>query len=466
MKEYDLVVVGSGAGLSVVENALRHGLTVGLIDRGPLGGTCLNVGCIPSKILIYPADRIMEIRESKKLGIHAEIRDVDFRAVMERMQKTVREGERHIREGITHSEGLDFYEGEGRFVKDHTLEVGKERVRGRKIVIASGARPHIPPLRGVDAVELLTNETVLRLDSRPESIVIVGGGYVAAEYAHFFDSMGVKVTLVQKNPRLLPEEEPEISALIRKEMERRVQIYTNTEATAVRKLSAGISVSARDNATGRPLIFEAEKIMAAAGRRSNADIIEVDKTGVETDRRGYIKVNKYFETTAKNIWAFGDAIGKKMFRHVANKEASVVWQNVIHDSKVSIDYRAAPHAVFTYPEIASVGMTEEQALKDYHPRDILVGRAGYSDVARGEAMMEGEAFAKAIVRKDTKQILGFHIIGPHASILIQEVVNAMANNGDIWSIGKGMHIHPALSEVVVATLGNLEELAPSPPLSR
>jgi mycothione reductase len=465
MKQYDLIVVGSGAGLIVVENALRHGLNVALVDRGPLGGTCLNVGCIPSKILIYPADRIMEIRESKKLGIHAEIKDIDFRAVMERMQKTVRNGEKHVREGIKYSEGLDFYEGEGRFLNDRTLEVREEKIRGKKIVVASGARPHIPPLTGVDSIEVLTNETVLQIDKKPESMVIVGGGYIAAEYAHFFDAMGVKVTLLQRNQRLLPEEEPEISALIKKTMGRRMQIYTNTEATGISKLSSGISVTARENTTGRPLTLEAERIMVAAGRKSNADIMEVEKAGVETDSRGYIKVNKYFETTGKNIWAFGDAIGKKMFRHVANKEASVVWQNVVHDSKGSIDYLAAPHAVFTYPEIASVGMTEEQASKKYYPHEILIGRAGYSDVARGEAMREGEAFAKAIVRKDTKGILGFHIIGPHASILIQEIVNAMANNSDIWSIGKGMHIHPALSEVVIATLGNLVEKArqgPSP----
>ena len=459
MKTYDLVVVGSGAGLIVVENALRHGLNVALVDKGPLGGTCLNVGCIPSKILIYPADRIMEIRESKKLGIHAEIKDIDFHAVMERMQKTVRDGERHVREGIMHSEGLDFYEGEGRFIKNRTLEIGGKRIKGEKVVIAGGARPYIPPFAGMDTGDILTNETALRIDEKPESMIIIGGGYIAAEYAHFFDAMGVKVTLLQRNVRLLPEEEPEISAFLKKAMGRRMQIQTHAEVTGIKKVSSGLSVTVKDNESGGLLTFEAKSIMLAAGRRSNADRLEVERTGVETDARDYIKVNKYFETSAKNIWAFGDVIGKKMFRHVANKEASVVWQNAVHNAKGSVDYLAAPHAVFTYPEIASVGMTEAQASKTYRPRGILVGRAGYSDVARGEAMREEEAFAKAIVRKDTKDILGFHIIGPHASILIQEVVNAMANNQDIWSIGKGMHIHPALSEVVIATLGNLREKA-------
>jgi dihydrolipoamide dehydrogenase len=150
-----------------------------------------------------------------------------------------------------------------------------------------------------------------------------------------------------------------------------------------------------------------------------------------------------------------------MFRHVANKEAGVVWRNAFHNSKETVDYLAAPHAVFTWPEIASVGLTEEQARQRYHIHDLLVGRASYSDVARGEAMMEDESFCKAIAKKDGGRILGFHIIGPHASILIQEVIIAMANNLNIWAMNKGMHIHPSLSEVVMATLGNIEEAGPA-----
>lgn len=457
VKEYDLIVIGSGAGLIVVENALQHGLNVALVDKGPLGGTCMNVGCIPSKILLYPADRIVEIRESKKLGITAEVKDIDFRAVMERMRRSVRNGEKHVRDGLRYSEGLDFYEGEGHFVKDYTLEIKGEKIKGEKIIIATGARPHIPLVKGINAVDFLTNETVLHLGKRPESMVIIGGGYIAAEYAHFFDSMGVKVTLLQRNARLLPEEETEISALLKKELGRRIEIYTGTEATDVKKTGSGISVTAWEKAPDRHLTFQAERLMVGTGRTSNADLLKVEDTGVETDERGYIKVNRYFETSRKNIWAFGDAIGKKMFRHVANKEASVVWHNAVHNARESIDYLTAPHAVFTHPEIASVGMTEGRARETYHLHEILIGKARYTDVARGEAMREEEGFAKAIVRKDTKRILGFHIIGPHASILIQEVINAMANDGDIWSIGKGMHIHPALSEMIIATLGRLEE---------
>jgi mycothione reductase len=462
MKEYDVMVIGSGAGALVAQDALAHDLSVALVDKGPLGGTCLNLGCIPSKMLIYPADRIVEIREVKKLGISAEIRGIDFRAIMERMRHNVASGEKHIREGIRYSEGLDLYEGEGQFVKDYILEVKGQRIKGKMIFIASGARPFIPAIKGIGAVEYLTNESVLQLGEKPESIIIVGGGYVAAEYAHFFSALGVRTTLLQRNAGLVPEEEPEISALLEKTMSGFMEVHTNTEVTEVKKNGQSIVVSGKEQKTGRESEFSAERIMIAAGRTSNADLLKVENTGVETDERNYIKVNEYLETTRKNIWAFGDAIGKKMFRHVANREASIAWDNAAHGKKEKMDYLTAPHAVFSYPEIASVGLTEGRARKLYPLHDLLVGKANYSEVARGEAMMEDEGFAKAIVSRGSGKILGFHIVGPQASILLQEVVVAMANDLDMWHLARGMHIHPALSEIIIATLGNLRTIGDRP----
>ncbi len=462
MKEYDVIVVGSGAGLSVVENALSHGLSVALVDKGPLGGTCLNLGCIPSKMLIYPSDRVVEIAEAGKLGITAEVKDVDFGAVMRRMRNTVQRGERHVREGIRFAEGLDFYEGEGHFVEDYTLEVNAARIKGKKIFIVSGARPHIPAVRGMDSVEFFTNESVLQLQERPKSIIIIGGGYIAAEYAHFFAGMGTEVTLLQRNERLVPDEEPEISEALKKGMSRRMRIYTGTEAVSVRKTDSGYGVTGKERAGGKETDFAAEKVMVATGRTSNADVLKVGNTGVKTDGRNYIKVDEFLRTSMKNIWAFGDAIGKKMFRHVANREASVVWQNAMHDAREKMDYLSAPHAVFSHPEVASVGFTEGEARKRFRRQDLLAGKAQYSEVARGEAMMEEEGFAKAIVKKDTGKILGFHIVGPCASLLIHEVIVVMANDLDMWALGNAMHIHPALSEVIIAALNNLEEVGSHP----
>lgn len=461
MKEYDVVVIGSGAALHIVENAMSHGFSTALIDMGPLGGTCLNVGCIPSKMLIYPADRIMEIRDSERLGVTAEIKDIDFSAIMKRMASTVSRWAAHVREGIRHAEGLDLYEGQGHFIGDRTIEINGGQVRGKKVFIASGARPDIPAIAGIDKIDFLTSESLLRLQKRPESLIIIGGGYIAAEYAHFFSAMGSIVTVLQRNKRLVPAEEPEVSELLKRKFATRMQVFTNTEAVSIKKSGRDCEVFAMERATRRERNFYSEKVLISTGRASNADLLKVENTGVETDKRNFIIVNEYFETSRKNIWAFGDALGKKMFRHAANKEAVLVWRNAFHNSKETLDYLPVPHAVFTSPEIASVGLTEEDARHRYHHNDLLVGRANYSDVARGEAMMEEDGFCKAIVEKDSGKILGFHIIGPNASILIQEVIIAMANDLNIWALNKGMHIHPAMPEVIMSTFGNLEEAGPA-----
>jgi mycothione reductase len=459
MTNYDVMVVGSGAGAIVAENALSHGLSVALVDKGPLGGTCLNLGCIPSKMLIYPADRIVEIEQAGKFGIHAGIQSIDFGAIMERMRKKVRNGEEHVREAIGLSEALDFYEGEGRFVADSTLEVQGKKISAKKIFIAAGARPVIPEGIGLEDVGYLTNESVLGLKERPASMIILGGGYVAAEYGHFFAAMGTKVTVLQRNQRLLPQEEPELGDLLLEEMRKRMDIRTGTEVVRVKAVEEGCLATGKETLSGKTAEFPAQTILVVAGRRSNADILRVDKTGVETDARGFVKVDAYLRTNKENIWAFGDIIGKEMFRHVANREASVVFNNSVHGSKQKMDYSAAPHAVFTYPEIASVGLREEEAVAQYGRGSVLAGRADYSDVAMGDAMLERAGFAKAIVNRKTGNILGFHIIGPYASILVQEVINAMASGGGIRMLAMGMHIHPALPEVIQAAFSNLREVS-------
>ena len=234
-----------------------------------------------------------------------------------------------------------------------------------------------------------------------------------------------------------------------------MNIYLNTEVIEVQQQGSTITVKGRDGSSGKEIIVPAEKIFVAAGRRSNADLLKVENTGIKTDVSGYILVNEYLETTKKNIWAFGDAIGKAMFKHVANEEAAVAWRNALHEKKTKMDYQVVPYAVFTYPEVAAVGMTEDEAKKHHQ---ILVGTARYADVAKGDAMMETEGFAKAIVEKQTGKLLGFHIIGPYAPMLIQEVINGMALGGNIGFISQGMHIHPALPELILRTLGNLKEV--------
>jgi dihydrolipoamide dehydrogenase len=452
VRDYDVLVIGSGSGATIVDAALAQGLKVAWVDRGPLGGTCLNVGCIPSKMLIFGADRIVEIEEARKLGIRAEIVEVDFTAIMERMRRSVAHSVSGIREGIRTAADLDFFETEGHFVGERTLQVHETRLRAERVFVAAGARPFIPPIEGLDQVDYLTNESVFDLEERPESLLIVGGGYIAAEFGHFFAAVGTRVTIVQRNEWLVPEEEPEISELLAAKLSERMAVHTHTEVVRVRPDAEGIAVLGKDVLSGEKREFKAARILIAAGRRSNADLLQAEQGGMALDGQGYVQVNGYLETGADKTWAFGDITGRPMFTHLANKEVAIAWHNSVHDHRVEMDYRAVPHAVFTHPQIASVGLTEAEARRD---RRVLVGRANYISVAKGQAMMEADGFAKAVVERESGAILGFHIIGPYAPILIQEAINAMATEGGVRSIYAGLHIHPALPELVPRTLGHL-----------
>jgi len=456
MNHYDVIVIGAGSGSIIAEAALDHGFTVALVHTPPYGGTCQNFGCIPSKMLVFPADRIMEIKEADKLGIHAEVKSVDFQAIMQRMRAQRKESQDHEEKSLQDVEHFQYYPGEGSFISDYTLKVNEETISGEKIFICNGARPTIPPIKGIESVKYLTNETVLELTEAPESMIIVGGGYIAAEYAHFFAAMSTKITILQQHERLLPQQEPEISELLKNEMGTRMTIMTNMRAAEVMSHQGNYLMKAIDQKTQEEKTFTAQTILLAAGRTSSADRLHVENTGVARDPRGFVEVNENLGTSKKNIWAFGDVIGKFMYKHVANKEAEIAWHNAFHDHKTGMDYHAIPYAVFSYPQIASVGMTESQAKKNH---EILVGTGFYSETAKGIAMMDEHSFAKGIIDRQTGKILGFHIIGPHASILIQEVVTAMASqNGSQAPLFQGLHIHPALPEVVIVTLQNLKEV--------
>jgi dihydrolipoamide dehydrogenase len=457
MKEYDVIVIGSGSGLSIVHKALSEKARVALVAREYLGGTCLNVGCVPSKLLIYPADRIVEIENAGKLGVTAPVKSIDFRGIMERMRAYVQRGVSFLREDIATTENLDFYEAEGRFIDDYTLRVQGEKIdeqiKGRTIFIASGARPLVPPIKGLQDVAYLTNETLLSLERLPESVLILGGSYIGVEYAHFFSAMGSKVTIVERLERLVAFEEPEVSDLLKKEMEKRMTIHTGATALEARQKGNGVALLLKEESTGQEREVAGERLLVAAGRAPNADRLDVQKTGVETARGGFIKVDQYLQTTKEHIWAVGDVTGKQMFTHAADKEVEIAWHNATHEEKVEMDFGVVPHAVFSYPQIASIGLTEAEARKTYQ---VLVGKANYNDVVQGDARMEETGFAKAIVEKDTGRILGFHIIGPEASVLIQEVVNAVANKTGAGSIVNSMHIFPSMSELIPETLNRAE----------
>ena len=459
MKEYDFIVIGTGSAMEIV-NALiedNPSMRAAIIDKDEPGGICLTRGCIPSKILIYPAELIRTIERAEEFGISADIKNVNFQKVMQRMRTIIYEEINNLRQGLSHSKNVDYYNSVAEFVAPYTLKVGNETITSKLIFLCCGSKPVIPAIGGLESVPYLTSDTILKLDSLPKSVAIIGGGYIAAEYGHFLSAMGSKVTVIGRNPQFIPEEEPEVSALAKRELQKHMTVITNHEVRRVENASAGKRrVIAVDRETGSEAEIVTDEILIASGRGSNSDILHPEKARIKTDEKGWIIVNEYLETSQPNVWAFGDADGKYLFKHVANYEALLVYFNAVQKKGVKVDYHAVPHAVFTYPEIASVGLKEKEAIEKYGQENVLIGFHRYEDTAKGEAMGVRDYFVKVILEKNTLKIIGAHIIGPYASVLIQEIVNVMYTDEQTAEpLIKAMHIHPALSEVVARAFSPL-----------
>lgn len=461
MKEYGLIVIGSGAGMNVIDAALALGHKVALVEEGPIGGTCLNRGCIPSKVLIHAADVIREAEEAAKIGVHLRLDKLDYQMLKKRMWDIVLTGRHEMEDGIKQTHDLDLYPLIGNFVSDYTMQVGNETIKAPRIVIASGARAQIPPVPGLDKVKYHTYRTVFDIEERPESVIIFGGGYIGCEFAHFFSAIGTKVTLFGRNPILLPHEEPETSLLVKKRLSQQVEVHTGTD---VRRADGGdgrVAVTFKDPAESGERVVEAEHLLVAVGVRSNSDWLKPEKTGVKTDDQGWILTNQFLETSKPNIYALGDALGRNMFRHTANYQASVVRTNMFGQQKVHLDLHAVPHAVFTNPQVGQVGMTEEEAKAQYK---VMVGVAKFNDTAMGFAYGDEEGFVKVVVEYPSKRILGGTVVGPQASTLIQQIVNLMSSDSQTYApLVRAQVIHPTLSEAVASAFGGLRPANFEPP---
>ncbi len=462
MKEYYAIIIGTGSAMNFA-GALksRSEGKIAVIDKDEPGGICLTRGCIPSKLLIYPAELVRSIERAAQFGIEIEIKKIDFRWIMERMRTSISKEISQIQEELSNDLKIDYYREVAEFVAPYTIKVGNEIITSKMIFLCTGSKPAIPPIKGLNDAGYHTSDSVLKMIRLPESIAILGGGFIAAEYAHFFSAMGSRVTVIGRNPRILPAEEPEVSALAEREMSKRMDILTNHEAIEVQTNSDGKKkIIARNRSNDKIVEIAAEEILVATGRVPNNDILHPEKGGIKTDEKGWIAVNEYFETSQPNIWAFGDADGMYLFKHVANYESIVAYENAILKKRVKADYHAVPHAVFSHPEIASVGLKEEEAIDKYGRDNVLIGFARYEDTARGEAMEIKDCFVKVLVEDESNKILGAHIIGSNASILIQEIVNLMyTNDRSATPVRLGMHIHPSLSEVVDKAFGSLMQPA-------
>jgi mycothione reductase len=460
MEEYDAVVVGTGSAMNVVEALIQDNpkVKVAVIDKDEPGGICLTRGCIPSKIMLYPAEVLRTIERAGEFGISVDVKRVDFKAVMGRMRRLIDADIDAIRRGLTGSENIDYYNAPAEFVAPYTMKVDGKTIRGKMFLLGAGSKTVIPQVEGLEAAGYMTSDTVVHLTELPESLAVIGAGYIAAEYGHFFASMGCKVTIIGRNPQFIADEEPEVSALAKRELGRRIKILTNHEVTKVqgKKGGGGKVLTARDRESGRMVNIEAAEVLVAAGRGPTTEILRPERAGIKTDEKGWLVVDEYLETSQPNVWALGDATGRHLFKHKANYDSQVVYLNAVLKRKVVADYHAVPRAIFTDPEIAAVGVGEAEAVRMKGTKKVVVGFYRYEDTAKGEAMNSHDYFVKIIADRETSEILGAHVVGPYASVLIQEIVAAMyTKTRSAKSIYEAMHIHPALSEVVERAAGSM-----------
>ncbi len=454
MKTYDLIVIGTGSGMNIINPYFEQNpeASVAVIDKDDPGGICLTKGCIPSKMLVYPADLVRHIQHAGHLGIRATIDDIGFSSIMARMRHHINEDVSSIRKSLKQAEEVDYYPHPARFVRPKTVDVNGTNLSGSMILLCTGSRPQIPDIDGLEDAGYLTSDTQLDLDKLPPRTLIIGGGYIAAEYGHFLSAMGSEVTIVGRNPLFLKDEEPEISGIAETEMSEYLTIHTGYEVFEVKRTGEEKTARCRNIESGNELSVTTDEILVAAGRRSNADFLDPEAGELKVDAEGWIMTNEFLETNVEGVWAIGDALGKHQFKHAANYESEIVFTNATAGNpseKRKAEYHAVPHAVFTWPEIAAVGMGEEQAVSELGEESVLIGLSRYGDTAKGLAMglEEKTYFVKVLLENRTGRILGAHIIGPEASILIQEIVTLMYTSGRTYPFS-AMHIHPALSEVV------------------
>jgi len=445
-RTFDVLCLGAGSGLSAAHHAAQEGRSVALVDAQPdaLGGTCVNRGCIPTKGLVQAAEAMKTLREAHALGIHvdpAAVR-VDFAQVL----GTVRERRARDAAGVRSwvEETFTPFYGRARFVEDRTVELEDgARVRGETVFVCSGARPGVPSIPGLEEVGYWTNESILELDEQPERLVILGGGYIGCEFGHFFSALGTKVDVIDHS-RCLLREDDEVRELFTREFGTRANLHLERDATEAVERDGRRGFRVKGD--GGEAVVLGDGILVATGRRPDTESLHLERTGVETDEQGWIRVDEHLRTANPHVYAYGDAIGQAMFKHTSSYEGELAWRNARGEDR-PVSYRANPHAVFSDPQIGAVGLTERECRE--RGLRYRMARKDYESAAKGRIVGSPPGFAKLLVEEETDRILGFHMVGPQAADLIHEVVVAMnAGEGTADLVRRSIHVHPTLPELV------------------
>lgn len=455
-QHYDLVIIGTGSGNSIPGPGFED-LRIAIIEEASFGGTCLNAGCIPSKMYVHAASTALEIVESGRLGIHATLNSVDWPGIVSRIfehriDPIATAGEEYRRGPRTPN--IDVYDQHAVFIGERTLRTGQgtsqKTISGDRIVIAAGSRPSVPEVIAASGVRYHTSEDIMRLPAQPKSVVIIGGGYIATEFAHVFDALGTHVTIVPRST-LLGHLDHDLHDRFNTLAAKRFDVRAGRTTVGVEETDQGITVRLDDGsaATG-------EVLLVATGRIPNGDLLDLPSAGIEMTEDGRIRLDEYGRSTAPGVWALGDVSSPYMLKHVANAEMRTVRHNLLNPENLRrLPHDHVPAATFTHPQIATVGMTEDQARE--HGHNVTTKVQDYGDVAYGWALEDTTGICKLIADRDTGKLLGAHYMGPQASTLIQQMITVLAFDLDVRDFASKQYwIHPALPEVTENALLGLE----------
>lgn len=438
--DYDLVIIGGGsAGLVAASAGAQLKAKVALVEKEDrLGGDCLHYGCVPSKSLIHASRVAHEVTRGHKFGIHTTLEKIDLQAALGHVHRVIDTIQVHDSTERFESLGVEVIYGQGEFTDSRTFTVNGRALKARSFIIATGSRPASPNIEGLEQAGYITNLTVFSLQHQPASLAVIGAGPIGCELGQAFARLGTEVTIIGSKDHILPKEEPEAAIALQERMESEgIRILNNTRAQKVEVIDGKKHV----HTTNGTVVVD--DILLAAGRVPNVDSLNLEAAGVAVGKDG-ITVNPKLQTTNSRIYAAGDVIGGYQFTHVAGYEGAVAMQNALLLPTKTADYRVIPWATFTDPELARVGLTEAQARDRYD--DVYILKQDFEGVDRALAEAAGYGFGKIITRSNG-EILGAHLVGPHAGELIHEIVLAMSNNLKVDALKNMIHIYPTLAEV-------------------
>jgi len=455
VKTYDAIIVGSGqGGVPLATNLAGLGWRVALIEKGQLGGSCINYGCTPTKTMVSSARIAQAVRRAPEFGIHTGKVQVNMAEIVARKNEIVDSFRSGIEDRVADTPNLTLYRGHGRFAGPHEIAVDGETLSSEKIFINTGTRPRILPIPGLDQVAYLTNRNIMDLDDVPAHLIALGGNYLGLEFGQMFRRLGSEVTVVELNDQIIPREDPEISASLKDALEGEgMKFRLGAKTTKVAKTADGVEITI-ENKDGRVETLKGSHLLVCIGQVPNADDLGLDKAGIETDQAGFIKHNGKLETNVAGVWVLGDVKGGPAFTHVSYDDYLVIYDNVVNGKDRTIDNRVVPYALYTDPELGRVGLSEQEARKAGYK--LKIGSVPMAYVARAIERGETNGLVKIVINADNDRILGATVLGPEGGELVQILMALMLADAPWTLFENRMFIHPTLAEGFFSLMANVE----------